>query len=305
MAENHILELRNITKTFGATVALSEVNFSLRKGEIHALCGENGAGKSTLMKVINGIYQPDAGSIVIKNQEVTVESPRKAKALGVSFVHQEIALCPDVSVAENVFMSGARKGENWCIDYEDINQRAEEILSQLMHVDPKTKVEKLGISTQQIIEIAKALSDECDVLILDEPTAALTEKESEALAEIIQDLKARGVSIIYISHRMAEIFAQCDRVTVLRDGKLICTHEVKDITPEDVVNSMVGRQIDDLYPAKNDSVDPNGTPLLSVQNLSDSYRFSNISFDLHQGEILGIAGLIGSGRSELIQTFCG
>ncbi len=205
MAENHILELRNITKTFGATVALSEVNFSLRKGEIHALCGENGAGKSTLMKVINGIYQPDAGSIVIKNQEVTVESPRKAKALGVSFVHQEIALCPDVSVAENVFMSGARKGENWCIDYEDINQRAEEILSQLMHVDPKTKVEKLGISTQQIIEIAKALSDECDVLILDEPTAALTEKESEALAEIIQDLKARGVSIIYISHRMAEI----------------------------------------------------------------------------------------------------
>ncbi|EGU54343.1 ABC transporter related protein [Vibrio nigripulchritudo ATCC 27043] len=305
MDGNEVLELKNITKSFGPTVALSNVNFSLAKGEVHALCGENGAGKSTLMKIINGIYQPDNGSILVKNKSVHIDSPRKAKALGVNFVHQEIALCLDVTVAENVFMCGAEKGEKWRINYSEINEKTLDILSQLMPIKPDIKVGKLGISTQQIIEIAKALTEECDVLILDEPTAALTEKESESLSNIIRDLKNRGVSIIYISHRMAEVFDFCDRVTVLRDGEYICTKEIKNTTPEDIVNNMVGRKIDDLYPAKSANIKLNETPIVSVKDLCDKDRFENVGFQLHQGEILGIAGLIGSGRSELIQTICG
>ncbi|MDP2575218.1 sugar ABC transporter ATP-binding protein [Vibrio penaeicida] len=302
---NEVLELKNITKTFGPTVALSGVNFSLAKGEVHALCGENGAGKSTLMKVINGIYQPDSGTIIVKNKNVHIDSPRKAKALGVNFVHQEIALCPDVTVAENIFMCGSEKGEKWRINYSEINEKTLGILAKLMPIKPDVKVGKLGISTQQIIEIAKALTEECDVLILDEPTAALTEKETEALSIIIRDLKSRGVSIIYISHRMAEVFDFCDRVTVLRDGEYICTKVIKNTSPEDVVNNMVGRKIDDLYPPKNTNVKWNDIPIMSVENLCDKGRFNNICFQLYQGEILGIAGLIGSGRSELIQTLCG
>ncbi|WP_237324186.1 sugar ABC transporter ATP-binding protein [Vibrio penaeicida] len=302
---NEVLELKNITKTFGPTVALSGVNFSLAKGEVHALCGENGAGKSTLMKVINGIYQPDSGTIRVKNKNVHIDSPRKAKALGVNFVHQEIALCPDVTVAENIFMCGSEKGEKWRINYSEINEKTLGILEQLMPIQPDIKVKELGISTQQIIEIAKALTEECDVLILDEPTAALTEKESEALSNIILDLKSRGVSIIYISHRMAEVFDFCDRVTVLRDGEYICTKEIKNTSPEDVVNNMVGRKINDLYPPKSNEIKSNDTPILSVENLCDKDRFNNVSFQLYEGEILGVAGLIGSGRSELIQTLCG
>jgi ribose transport system ATP-binding protein len=276
--------------------ALRNGSFELRAGEIHALAGENGAGKSTMMNIIDGILQPDSGSIRIDGKPVRIDSPAAAQRLGIGFVHQEIALCADISVAENIFMAETAQSRRRLMGGADLIARAAEVLAPLAEIDPRLPAGRLSISQQQLVEIAKALTLDCRILILDEPTAALTEHEAQKLFGIMRRLADRGMGIIYISHRMAEIFQNCDRVTVMRDGQHIRTDRAADITPADVVNAMVGRQLDALYPPK--LAGQRGDEIFRVSNLTDQ-RFRDVSFAIHKGEILGFAGLIGAGRSEI------
>lgn len=303
-----LLELKGISKRFGASRALSGVDFSLHAGEIHALCGENGAGKSTLMNIIDGIHRPDEGEILLNGQKVVIDGPAHAMRLGIGLVHQEIALCGDATVAENIFMPEINAGKAAWMNYASFNERAAKVLRRLgQDIDPATPVGDLSISSQQLVEIAKALTLDCKVLILDEPTAALTDNESAALFRVLHDLKAQGIGIIYISHRMAEIFTHCDRVTVLRDGRNVHCGPLAGSTPDELVRRMVGRDLGNYYPPKQ-SASPTAEssgPVLEVNDIADGERVHGVSFALKRGEILGIAGLMGAGRSELAETICG
>ena len=299
-----ILKITDLRKSFGPIHALRGVDFELRKGEIHALAGENGAGKSTLMNVIDGILKPDSGEILFDGKPVDITSPAMAQKLGIGFVHQEIALCPDVTVAENIFMAATNSSRRILMDYAALERKAGEILRELGDVDPAALVRDLSISQQQLVEIAKAVTLDCRVLILDEPTAALTEREAQTLFGIMRRLAAKGISIIYISHRMAEIFGNCDRVSVFRDGQYIVTKNIAETTPSEIVNSMVGRVLDTLYPDKQPMEERSEEVILSVRGLTERSRFRDISFDLRAGEILGFAGLIGAGRSEIVKGVC-
>ncbi len=300
-----LLALRGICKRFGASHALSGVDFSLQSGEIHALCGENGAGKSTLMNIIDGIHQPDAGEILLDGRVVTIDGPAQAMRLGIGLVHQEIALCADATVAENIFMPEINAGRQAWMDYAGLNARATRVLQRLgQDIDPAACVGDLPISSQQLIEIAKALTLDCKVLILDEPTAALTDNESAALFRVLHDLKEQGIAIIYISHRMAEIFAHCTRVTVLRDGRNVHSGLLAELDADGLVRRMVGRDLGNYYPPKQQDAD-RGEHVLEVGDLADGERVHGVSFTVQRGEILGIAGLMGAGRSELAQTLCG
>ena len=306
MAEQQaVLEVKGIVKSFGATKALRGVDFSLRKGEIHALVGENGAGKSTLMNIIDGVVLADAGEIWIDDVRVEIKNPNMAQELGIGFVHQEIALCPHLTVAENIFMAELNNSRSFTVNYKQLFQKAADILKPLADINPKTIVSELSISNQQVVEIAKAFSMNCRILILDEPTSMLTETETAALFRIMKIVKDRGIGIIYISHRMAEVFGECDRVSILRDGLRIGTYTISETNTKEVVHKMVGREINDIYPAKCKDESGKRPVLFRVENLSDENRFRNITFDLREGEILGIAGLIGAGRSEVAQTICG
>ncbi|MCP4398457.1 MAG: sugar ABC transporter ATP-binding protein [bacterium] len=305
MTEEFVLEAKGIDKSFPGTKALSEVNFQLRKDEIHALVGENGAGKSTLMNVIDGIHQPDAGEIFVNGKKVNIRNPLDAQRCGIGFVHQEIALCPDVTVAENVYMAAINASKNTFVNYKELYRKTAAVLEPLSPIKADMNVGDLSISNQQVVEIAKALTLDCKILILDEPTAALTESETDALFTIMQALKTQGISMIYISHRMAEVFSQCDRVSILRDGYYIGTDNVAETRPEEVVSKMVGREIGDLYPSKmTDEIDDSQV-LLEVRQLSNGGRFKDMNFKLYRGEILGLAGLVGAGRSEVIKAICG
>jgi ribose transport system ATP-binding protein len=288
-----LLQLTDIAKSFGAVHALRSGQLELQAGEIHALAGENGAGKSTLMNIIDGILQPDSGTIRIDGQPVQIDGPATAQRLGIGFVHQEIALCADISVAENIFMAQTARSRSRLMGGPDLFARAAEVLAPLADIDPRIPAGRLSISQQQLVEIAKALTLDCRILILDEPTAALTDHEAQKLFSIMRELVARGIGIIYISHRMAEIFQNCDRVTVMRDGQHIRTDRTADITPADVVNAMVGRQLDALYPPK--LAGPRGPEIFSATGLTDK-RYRDVSFSVHKGEVLGFAGLIGAGR---------
>jgi ribose transport system ATP-binding protein len=304
MDESLILKITDLTKSFGPVRALRGVNFDLRRGEIHAIAGENGAGKSTLMNIIDGILRPDSGEMRLDGKPVAITSPAMAQALGIGFVHQEIALCPDITVAENIFMAATNSSRAMLMDFRDLERRAAEILRRLGDIDPAAQVRSLSISQQQLVEIAKALTLDCRVLILDEPTAALTEREAQILFEIMHALAGQGISIIYISHRMVEIFDNCDRVTVLRDGQYITTRNVSETTPGEVVSAMVGRVIDSLYPPKLAQDERSGEIILDVRNLTERKRFRDVSFQLRKGEILGLAGLIGAGRTEIVKGIC-
>jgi ribose transport system ATP-binding protein len=300
-----LLQLRGISKRFGASRALTGVDFSLERGEIHALCGENGAGKSTLMNIIDGIHQPDEGEISLDGRAVAIDGPAQAMRLGIGLVHQEIALCGDATVAENIFMPEINAGKHAWMNYASLNERAARVLQRLgQDVDPACLVKDLSISTQQLIEIAKALTLDCKVLILDEPTAALTDNESAALFKVLHDLQAQGIGIIYISHRMAEIFAHCTRVTVLRDGRNVHSGPLAELDADGLVRRMVGRDLGNYYPPKQDDT-THGEPVLEVSDIADGERVHGVSFTLRRGEILGIAGLMGAGRSELAETVCG
>ena len=305
MTEELVLEVKGIDKSFPGTQALSKVDFQLRKGEIHAVVGENGAGKSTLMNVIDGVYTPDAGEIYINGHQVNIKDPLAAQKLGIGFVHQEIALCPDVTVAENLYMASINTSKALLVNYKELYAKTSRALESLHYIDPQKNVGELSISNQQVVEIAKALTLDCRILILDEPTAVLTESETEALFQIMKTLKDQGISIIYISHRMAEVFGHCDRVTVLRDGQYIGTYNVAETTSTEVVNRMVGREMGDLYPAKAEQTDKPADVLLKVRGFKNEGRFEDISFDLFKGEILGFSGLVGAGRSELAKAICG
>ncbi|UUP18129.1 sugar ABC transporter ATP-binding protein [Nitratireductor thuwali] len=299
-----ILKITKLTKSFGPIRALRGVDFELRRGEIHALAGENGAGKSTLMNIIDGILSPDSGEIRLDGEPVTMTSPAMAQRLGIGFVHQEIALCPDITVAENIFMAATSTSGAMLMDFRALERKAADILHRLADIDPALPVRMLSISQQQLVEIAKALTLDCRVLILDEPTAALTERESQILFDIMRNLATQGISIIYISHRMVEIFDNCDRVTVLRDGQYVATMNVAETTPGEVVSAMVGRVIDSLYPEKQRENERSGETILDVRSLTERTRFSDVSFELRKGEILGLAGLIGAGRSEIVKGIC-
>jgi ribose transport system ATP-binding protein len=305
MHSEPILRITNLSKSFGSVHALRGVHFELRRGEIHAVAGENGAGKSTLMKIVDGIIHPDEGEIVLDGEPVRIDSPAKAQRLGIGFVHQEIALCPDITVAENMFMAATNTTRALLMEYRSLKRRAADILNRFSDIDPSALVRNLSISQQQLVEIAKALTLECRVLILDEPTAALTEREARILFGIMRSLADQGISIIYISHRMAEIFENCDRVTVLRDGRYITTLNIPETSPAEVVGAMVGRVIDKLYPEKLREEEKSDEIILDVRGLSERKKFHDVSFQLRKGEILGLGGLIGAGRSEIAKGICG
>jgi ribose transport system ATP-binding protein len=304
--ETPILEVRNISKRFGATQALSGVSLSFLPGRVHAIVGENGAGKSTLMNLIGGVHHADAGEILLEGAKMHLEDPDDALRMGIGFVHQEITLCQHMSVAENVFMHTLNDSKKPLVNFSDIFEKTRTLLTDFdshSPINPRQLVAALSVSQQQVVEIVKALSVNCKVIIFDEPTAALTESETEALFRIIATLKEKGLAVIYISHRLAEIYRIADTVTVLRDGSLIDTKAVGEIDQLSLVHSMVGRELKDIYPPKGQAGD--SEVLLEVRGLALQGAFEGVSFTLRRGEILGFAGLVGSGRTEVARTICG
>ncbi|MFC0470961.1 sugar ABC transporter ATP-binding protein [Halalkalibacter kiskunsagensis] len=304
MDHKYLLKMKAITKVFPGTKALSNVNLLVEKGEVHSLVGENGAGKSTLMKIIGGVHQPEEGQIFFEGKKVRFTNPKESQEAGVGLVHQELSLCAHMTVAENIYIGRLPKKKSTMVDYKRLYKDCQEILDIFkVTFKPNQVVGTLNIAEQQIIEIAKAISLECKLLILDEPTSSLTQPESEVLFEIINMLKNKGVSILYISHRMEEIFRICDKVTVLRDGEYVGTIETKDSNENNIVSMMVGRDIDNKYPNKSTNVSKE--EILKVKNLKSDGMFNNVSFSLYKGEILGFSGIVGAGRTEVMRTICG
>ncbi|HEY1997178.1 sugar ABC transporter ATP-binding protein [Paraburkholderia sp.] len=298
-----LLRLANVTKRFPGVLALDGVSFDLRRGEVHAVCGENGAGKSTLMKIISGQYRPDDGSIIYKGSERHFASSLEAQAVGIAIIHQELNLVPHLSVAENIFLAREpRRG--FFVDRARLRADAQRCLDRLgVDIEPGTLVRTLSVAQRQMVEIAKALSLDAEVLIMDEPTSSLTESETSALFKIILELKREGVGIIYISHRLDEMTAIVDRVTVMRDGRYVSTDVFRDTTIDQVVARMVGRSLEEKFPVRT-SV-PTDDVLLSVEQLTRTGVFGPVSFELRRGEILGFAGLMGAGRTEVARAIFG
>ena len=297
-----ILEMKRITKRFGSVIALDGVNLELAKGEAHALVGENGAGKSTLMKVLAGVHQPDSGEVILNGKSVDISSPAESQMLGIAIIHQELNLIPYLSVAENVFLGREPKNLGF-VDYKKMKKDTKALLDQFgIELSPRSLVKDLSIGERQIVEILKALSLNPEILIMDEPTAVLTDKETEKLFELIDLLKQRNVSVIYISHRLPELKRVCERLTVLRDGKWIKTDVLDHFSEHDIANLMVGRELEDMYPPLPTKF---GNEILRVEGLTQNPNFQDVSFTLKEGEIVGFAGLIGAGRSELATAIFG
>jgi ABC-type sugar transport system ATPase subunit len=302
-----ILVLKDIIKTFPGVIALSDVNFDLYPGEIHAICGENGAGKSTLMKVVTGVYKPDFGDIILDGEKQEFASPNDSFAKGISIIYQETSLFEEMTVLENLFLGHEKMKKLFglfsVIDYDAMYIEVGRIFKMLnTNIDASCKIKEFGMATKQMVEIAKALTFKSKILILDEPTASLTQREVDALFAIIRKLKSQGVGIVYISHRLEEIFELCDRVTVIRDGKYISTKVVSETNKNALVADMVGRSVDNYYPKLETTI---GEELFRVENLSAQNLLEDISFNIRKGEIVGFAGLAGSGRTELAQAICG
>ena len=305
------LELRNIHKRFPGVHALKGISFDVRAGEVHALVGENGAGKSTLIKVMAGVHQPDEGELLVRNNAVTFQSPKDAQTRGIDTIHQELSLYPELSVAENIFLGHApmrHLGPTWSplnvIDWQDMNTQAATLLAELdaSDIDVRRKVGTLNIGNRQRVEIAKALSLEASVLIMDEPTAALTEADVAQLFILTKKLRERGVAIIYITHRLREVFELADRVTVLRDGAYIGSHPTTETNERQLISMMVGRTIDQLFPKQTGTI---GEVVLEVNHLHAPPLTNDVSLTVRAGEIVGLAGLVGSGRSETAQALFG
>ena len=300
--EEIILQMKAITKTFPGVKALDNVNFNLHQGEVHALLGENGAGKSTLMKVLNGIYQKNSGSIYLEGNQVEFKSPKEAQEAGLAIIHQELELIPYLTVAENIFL-GREPKKGFLVDFKRLNEKTEEIMNRLgVNIDPQSKINELNIGNQQMVEIAKALSQDANILVMDEPTSSLTPKEIEILFDLIERLTAEGISIIYISHRMEEIFQICDRVTVLRDGEYVGEVEIDETDEDELIKMMVGRKIEDRFP---EIINNRSDKILEVKGLTVPDKVIDLSFAAYKGEVLGIAGLMGSGRTELAKSLYG
>lgn len=298
----NLLEMRGIEKSFNSVQVLHGVDFTLRAGTVHALMGENGAGKSTLMKALAGIHKVDKGTIKVRGEQVEIISPRHSQELGIAMIHQELSPVPEMTVAENIFL-GREPKKGLFLDYTTLYKNTEELLKSLkVVINPRARVGSLKVADQQLVEIAKAISLNAEIIIMDEPTSAITDKEVDNLFEIIRDLKKQGKGIIYISHKMDEIFRISDDITVLRDGNYVNTWEAKDIDNNTLIKNMVGREITEIYPKTEV---PIKETILEVKNFSMGRKFEDISFEVRRGEIFGIAGLVGAGRTELMHALFG
>ncbi len=297
------LELRNAAKSFGPVIALADGTIELRAGEIHALVGENGAGKSTLVKILAGLYRPDAGDFLVDGAPVSFRTVADSKAAGISVIYQEPTLFPDLTVAENIFVGRQPRGRLGLISRATMRDEARRLFAQLgVPIDPDRVAEGLSIADQQIIEIAKAISLDARVLIMDEPTAALSGTEVERLFAVARTLRDKGAGILFISHRFDEVFDLCDRITVMRDGRYIGTHQVADVTSGEIVREMVGRSIEALFPKIEAEI---GDVVLDVRDLGRAGVFSDVSFTVRSGEIVGLSGLVGAGRTEIARAIFG
>ena len=304
--DNTILELKGIVKSFPGVLALDGIDFELKSGEVHAICGENGAGKSTLMKVVCGVHRQDSGTMKVNGKEADYQNPMEAYKNGVAIIFQETSLFEEMNVLDNMFLGHEitkKAGPLQILDYGAMEERAAKIFERLnIRMDTSAPIRKLGMAQKQMVEIAKALTFDANIIIFDEPTASLTEREVKALFQIIRNLKDEGFGIVYISHRLEEIFEICDRVTVIRDGRHISTRPVSEINKDMLVADMVGRRMDAYYPKVDTEI---GDLVFEASHLYDDGFLDDISFKLYKGEILGFAGLAGSGRTELAHCICG
>ena len=297
------IEMRGINKSFGYNQVLKDAGFVLKDGEVHALMGENGAGKSTLMKILTGVYTKDAGAIYVDGQEVSYKNPQEAEKAGIVFIYQELNVLFDLTVEENLFMGKEITKKFGICDKKAMREKAQEIMDRMgVKIPVNAVMSDLSVGQQQMVEICKALMVDAKVIIMDEPTAALTQSETEALFEVMNALRKKGVSIVYISHRMEEIFELCDRITILRDGTYIGTEYIKDITMDDVVQMMIGREIGERYPKRDVEI---GGEILRVEGLTHEKIFRDVNFSVRAGEVLGVCGLMGAGRTEIMQSIFG
>ena len=297
------IEMKGIDKSFGTNQVLKNAGFYLKDGEVHALMGENGAGKSTLMKILTGVYTRDAGAVYVDGKEVLYKSPQEAEKAGIVFIYQELNVLFDLTVEENLFMGKEiTKGFGIC-DKKAMREKAQEIMDRMgVNIPVTALMSDLSVGQQQMVEICKALMVDAKVLIMDEPTAALTQSETKILFEVIKSLREKGVSIVYISHRMEEIFELCDRITVLRDGTYVDTRYIKDINMDDIVQMMIGRTIGERFPKRDVQI---GEEVLRVEGLTHEKLFHDIDFSVKAGEVLGFSGLMGAGRTEIMQAIFG
>ncbi len=304
--DNTILELKDIVKTFPGVLALNGLKFNLRSGEVHAICGENGAGKSTLMKVVCGVHQPDEGEMYVNGEQVNYCNPLEAYKKGVSIIFQETSLFEDMTVLDNMFLGHEIIKERLgikVIDYAQMKKKAKSIFQKLnTNIDLDASIKSLGMAQKQMVEIAKALTFDANIIIFDEPTASLTHREVDALFKIINTLRAEGRGIVYISHRIEEIFQICNRVTIVRDGQYIDTKDISETNKDEIVRLMVGREMTNYYP-KTETV--LGKEIFKVEHYYDEGFLEDVNFYVREGEILGFAGLAGAGRTELMQSICG
>lgn len=298
------IEFNNICKSFGGTVALDNVSLSLERGEVHALMGENGAGKSTLGRVLAGLLRPDHGTVLVDGAPVRFPSPREAQQAGIGMVHQELAYCPDLTVAENLTLGRYPRRWRVLLNRAAMVRQAREMLADIApELDPSRLMRDLSVAQHQMVQIAAAVNSRATMLVFDEPTSSLSEPEVQRLFGLITRLKERGVTILYVSHRMAEVFSLCDRISVLRDGRLVGTVVGPEADQNAIVRMMIGRQIEEYFPGHLTS--PKGREVLRVDSLSSPGAFNDLSFAVHAGEILGIAGLVGSGRSQMAAAVFG
>jgi ribose transport system ATP-binding protein len=300
--DSEFFEVKEISKSFPGVKALDHVSMKVRQGEVRALVGENGAGKSTLMKILNGNCKMDSGAILIDGKPVHITNPQKAAEHGISIIFQELNLVDGLSIAENIF-AGRLSKNGKLIDWKQLRADAKELLDRIgFKVDPKTEVSKLSIAGKQMVEIAKALSYNARIILMDEPSATLTKSELDTIFDIIRDLKSKGITVIYISHRLEEIFTICDSVSVMRDGHLIDTKPIGEVTRDHIVEMMVGREVSHTFPKRRPQI---GEEVLRVENLRRKGGKASVSFNLRQGEVLGIAGLVGAGRTETMRALFG
>lgn len=299
-----VLEIRNIQKSFSGVQVLKDINISFERGECHALCGENGAGKSTLMKILSGVYTRDGGEIILEGKPFQAHSALDAQEKGISIIYQELSLIPTLSAAENMLLGRLPKKKLGNVDWKRVYETAKKNFEQVnLHIDPKTIARKLTVAQQQLVEISRALSVNAKIVIMDEPTSSLSEREVEKLFGIIREFKARNITVIYISHKLEEIFEICDRVTVLKDGEMTGTREVSRTSKSEIVNLMVGRELEQYYP--NHVYTPSDEVVFEAQHVCAGDRVKDVSFQLHRGEILGFAGLVGAGRTETMRAIFG
>lgn len=306
LMKTNILQISKVSKRFSGVVALDNVSFNVQQGDVHALVGENGAGKSTLIKIISGVYVLDEGSILYEGRELKNVNPTSCIRMGISTVHQELRMVEALSVAENIFLGEpieSRSAVGRVVDWDRLYNESQKLIDSMgIQIDPRQKISELSVAKKQIIEICKAVRRDAKLIIMDEPSATLTENELDLLFKIIRDLKKRNITIIYISHRLEEIFQIADKVTIMRDGKHIITDDVQNLTRNKVIAHMVGREIEDIYPKKQI---PGEKVLLEATGIEKQGVLHDIHFTLHEGEILGIAGLVGSGRTELARALFG